>query len=75
VYLYTKKFLAVRQETSFFQKLPFEDGCNINYANGAYRGNDALGKLMHDFCTPNADEMNYSELAKRFAIISKKKKE
>ena len=46
-------------------KLPFEDGCNIIYANGAYRGNDALGRLMHDFCTPNADEMNYGELAEK----------
>lgn len=45
--------------------LPFDDGCNIIYVNGKYRGNDALGKLMHDFCTPNADEMNYSELAEK----------
>ena len=45
--------------------LPFDDGCNIIYVNGSYRGNDALGKLMHDFCTPNADEMNYSELAEK----------
>ncbi len=46
-------------------KLPFEDGCNIIYVNGSYRENDALGRLMHDFCTPNADEMNYSELAEK----------
>jgi len=46
-------------------KLPFEDGCNIIYVNGAYRGDDAIGRLMHDFCTPNADEMNYSELAEK----------
>ena len=45
--------------------LPFDDGCNIIYVNGKYRGDDALGKLMHDFCTPNADEMNYSELAEK----------
>ena len=45
--------------------LPFDDGCNIIYVNGSYRGNDALGKLMHDFCTPNADEMNYKELAEK----------
>ena len=31
--------------------LPFDDGCNIIYVNGSYRGNDALGKLMHDFNT------------------------
>ena len=45
--------------------LPFDDGCNIIYVNGKYRGDDALGKLMHDFNTPNADEMNYSELAEK----------
>ena len=47
------------------RNLPFDDGCNILYVNGAYRGDDALGRLMHDFCTPNADEMNYSQLAER----------
>ena len=46
-------------------KLSFKDGCNIIYVNGSYRGNDALGRLMHDFCTPNADEMNYSERAEK----------
>ena len=45
--------------------LPFDDGCNIIYVNGRYRGDDELGKLMHDFCTPNADEMNYKELAEK----------
>ena len=43
--------------------LLFDDGCNIMYINGEYRGDDALGKLMHDFSTPNADEMNYDSLA------------
>ena len=35
------------------------------YVNGDYRGNNALGKLMHDFSTPNADEMYYKELARK----------
>ena len=43
----------------------FDDGCNIMYINGDYRGDNPLGKLMHDFSTPNADEMYYDELAKR----------
>ena len=43
--------------------LPFDDGCNIMYVNGDYRGDNALGKLMHDFTTPNADDMYYNELA------------
>ena len=45
--------------------LPFDDGCNIMYVNGQYKGDDALGKLMHDFSTPNADEMYYTELAEK----------
>ena len=45
--------------------LPFDDGCNIMYINGDYRGSDALGKLMHDFSTPNADEMYYDALAQK----------
>ncbi len=35
------------------------------YINGEYRGDDALGKLMHDFTTPNADEMIYDRLAEK----------
>lgn len=35
------------------------------YVNGDYRGDNALGKLMHDFSTPNADEMYYNELARK----------
>ena len=43
--------------------LPFDDGCTILYVNGAYRGEDAIGRLMHDSCTPDADSMYYSKLA------------
>ena len=45
--------------------LKYEDGCNIMYVNGDYRGDNPLGKLMHDFSTPNADEMYYNELAEK----------
>lgn len=45
--------------------IAYDDGINIMYVNGTYRGNDAIGKLMHDFCTPNADDMYYSEIANR----------
>lgn len=33
--------------------------------NGKYRGNDAVGKLMHDFSCTNPDDMNYGTLAER----------
>lgn len=58
---YVNKSLNAEDEDG--NNLPFDDGCNIMYVNGEYRGDDALGKLMHDFSTPNADEMNYNSLA------------
>ncbi|MBP5158017.1 MAG: PD-(D/E)XK nuclease family transposase [Treponema sp.] len=45
--------------------LPFDDGCHIMYVNGEYRGDDAIGHLMHDFGCRNADDMHYDELAER----------
>lgn len=45
--------------------LKYDDGCNIMYVNGDYRGDNPLGKLMHDFSTPDADKMYYNELAEK----------
>lgn len=44
-------------------KVLFDDGSHILYVNGKYRGDDALGKLMHDFSCTNPDDMYYEELA------------
>lgn len=46
-------------------KVLFGDGSHILYVNGKYRGNDEVGKLMHDFSCTNPDDMNYEALAKR----------
>lgn len=43
----------------------FGDGSHIIYVNGKYRGNDELGKLMHDFSCSDPDDMNYEALAKK----------
>ncbi len=43
----------------------FNDGSHIIYVNGKYRGNDEIGKLMHDFSCTNPDDMNYEALAKK----------
>ena len=43
----------------------FEDGGHILYANGAYIGDDDVGKLMADFRTAEPSEMHYSSLAKK----------
>ena len=37
----------------------------IIYVNGEYRGDDAVGRLMHDFFCTRAADMNYSVLADR----------
>ena len=43
---------------------PFQDQAHIIYVNGEYRGNDALGHLVHDFQTKNLDDYYYPELKK-----------
>lgn len=42
----------------------FEDGSHIIYVNGSYKGNDAIGKLMHDFACKRSADMYYDELKK-----------
>ncbi len=46
-------------------KVLFGDGSHILYVNGKYRGNDEVGKLMHDFSCTDPDDMNYEVLAKK----------
>lgn len=41
------------------------DGTHIIYVNGKYRGDDAVGRLMHDFFCTQAADMNYPLLADR----------
>lgn len=41
----------------------FQDGSHILYVNGSYKGEDPLGRLMHDFGCKNAKDMFYAELA------------
>lgn len=45
--------------------MPFGDASHIMYVNGAYRGDDPLGRLMHDFSCTDADDMNYGKLSDR----------
>lgn len=46
-------------------KVLFGDGSHILYVNGKYRGNDEIGKLMHDFSCTDPDDMNYKALAEK----------
>ena len=43
----------------------FDDGSYILYINGAYRGDDEIGNLMHDFSCSDPDDMINKELADR----------
>lgn len=49
--------------------MTISDDCNIMYVNGEYRGDNPLGKLMHDFSTANADEMYFKELADKIRFF------
>ena len=54
-------------------KVLFGDGSHILYVNGKYRGNDEIGRLMHDFSCTSPDEMNYEALAKRARYFKQNK--
>ena len=41
----------------------FDDGSHIIYVNGAYKGDDAIGNLIHDFACRESKDMYYPELA------------
>lgn len=43
----------------------FNDRSFILYINGEYRGDDDLGKLMHDFNCTKADDMYFPEMAEQ----------
>ncbi len=59
--IYTvERYVTIRKK-----KVLFGDGSHIIYVNGTYRGNDKVGKLMHDFSCTNPDDMNFEALAKR----------
>ncbi len=55
-------------------KVLFGDGAHILYVNGSYRGNDEIGRLMHDFSCTNPDDMNYEALAKQARYFKQDKK-
>lgn len=44
---------------------PLGDGSHVLYVNGAYRGDDDLGRLMHDFCESDPDAMLNALMAER----------
>jgi len=55
-------------------KVLFGDGSHILYVNGTYRGDDEVGKLMHDFSCTDPDDMNYEALAEKARYFKQDKK-
>ncbi len=53
------------QRINLTAEKPFDDGSFILYVNGEYRGEDDMGKLMHDFNCTNAKDMNFEIMANR----------
>lgn len=43
----------------------FMDGAHNSYVNGEYRGDNPIGRLMHDFACTNPSEMYYGVLSNR----------
>ena len=53
----------------------YGDGSNILYVNGQYRDDTDIGKLMHDFCCSNPDDMLIPMLAERTRYLKTNEKE
>ena len=56
------------------KKVLFGDGSHILYVNGKYRGDDEIGKLIHDLSCTDPDDMNYEALADRAMYYKKNEK-
>ena len=50
---------------------PMNDGSHIIYVNGRYRGDDAIGRLMHDFSCSDPDDMHDGPLAERVRYLKR----
>ncbi|MCM1047990.1 MAG: PD-(D/E)XK nuclease family transposase [Clostridiales bacterium] len=55
--------------------IPVDDGAHTIYVNGAKQGNETeLEKLMHDFSCIKAEDMYYSQLAKKMRYLKEDEK-
>lgn len=67
-------YLVERYVTIGENKVLFGDGSHIIYVNGQYRGEDKIGKLIHDFLCTDPDAMNYEVLADRARYFKQNEK-
>ena len=52
----------------------FVDGSHIIYVNSRIQDDTPLGRLMHDFCCKNPDDMHYKELAEKTRYFKENEK-
>ena len=52
----------------------FDDGSHIIYVNGSYRGNNAIGSLMHDFSCKKASDIKSSVLSEKVRHLKESEK-
>lgn len=52
----------------------FNDGAHIIYVNGSYRGEDAIGSLMHDFSCKKASDIKSGILSDKVRHLKESKK-
>ena len=55
-------------------KTPFGDGSHIIYVNGAYKGTNLIGDLMHDFNCKNPADMKIKHFASKAKFLKEDNK-
>ena len=61
------------QRTFEHNHKPFNDRSYIYYVNGAYKGDDDIGKLVHDFQCPKPEKFYFEELAEKVRFFKRTK--
>ena len=59
------------QRTFEHNHKPFNDRSYIYYVNGAYKGDDNIGKLVHDFQCKNPEDFYFEELAEKVKFFKR----
>ena len=68
---YWKKGKAIYTVHKTIEGEEYNDGQHILYVNASYKGNDPIGKLMHDFMCSNPDDMYSKHLAERAKYLKR----
>ena len=80
IFITENDFFHQKQPVYFIQNMnittgqQFNDGAYILYANGEYRGDSDIGKLMHDFNCADADDMHFALLAEKTRYLKENPK-